>query len=95
MCVIFSLRLHNPVLLLCLSVLLHLLCHGNPIRQADILHMCKNAARNSVYLLCGVHNLNVDQGQIKFVFRVRTNLIRSMADSPQIKCLCVCVKYLF
>lgn len=77
-----------------LSVLLHLLCHGNPIRhQAYIPLHVQKLARDAAYLFCFVHNWNDDWSQIKFVFRVTTNLISSRADSSQLKPMCVRVKF--
>lgn len=77
-----------------LSVLLHLLCHGNPIRhQAYIPLHVQKLARDATYLFCFVHNWNDDWSQIKFVFRVTTNLIRSRDVSSQLKPMCVCVKF--
>lgn len=53
-------------------------------------YMCRNAERNVLF-----YNSNVNWRQIKWVFRVRTNLIGSFVDSPEMKPLCVCVNYLF
>lgn len=57
------------------------ICFAMVIRlRADIpLHVQENAAGSPVYLFCCVHNLNIDGGQIKFVFRAKNNLVRNIS----------------
>lgn len=51
------------------SVLLHLLCHDN-----------HTGIQGHIVLHVHVHKLNVGWKQIRFLFKVRTNLIRNVAN---------------